>query len=283
MRSRPLSAEPPAESPSTRNSSDESRSRVVQSISLPGSPPPPRMLLRSRTACRAFASASRTSAARMTFWTIRRASLGFSSRYLVSTSWTAPETIPSISGLLRRILVWASNCGFGQVDVDDGRQAVAEVFALGLQIVLEELFLLAVGVDGAGQAAAEADQVGAAVRVVLVVGVAADPLLVAGRVLQGDFDRDAMPGAFAAGGVDLDFLADEDGRLVDHVVPLRSRRRRNAATPPSNRNVSSLPSRSSLRTKARPRLRKASSRRRFCSVSNRTSGCRRRSRRRARR
>ena len=49
-------AEPAADCPSTRNSSDSSRSRDVQSISLPGSPPPDRMLLRSLSAFFALAA-----------------------------------------------------------------------------------------------------------------------------------------------------------------------------------------------------------------------------------
>ena len=176
---RPLSADPPAESPSTRNSSLSSRSRVVQSISLPGSPPPPRIFLRSISALRALPRRPAASADRTTFCTIFLASFGFSSRYFDSTSPTALATAPSTSGLLRRIFVWASKCGSGQGDVDDGGQPLAEVLAVGLDVVLVEVVLLGVGVEVAGEGLAEPGQVGAAVRVELVVGVAADPLVVA--------------------------------------------------------------------------------------------------------
>ena len=48
-RSRPPSALPPAESPSTRYSSQRSMSLLMQSRSLPGRPPPPSTLLRLRS------------------------------------------------------------------------------------------------------------------------------------------------------------------------------------------------------------------------------------------
>ncbi len=113
LRLRPDSAEPPAESPSTRNNSDASGSRSVQSNSLPGRPPPDRMLLRSFSAFLALAAASRASAASITFLMIRCASLGFSSRYFDNCSLTTLVTIPSTSALSNRILFCDSNCGSG--------------------------------------------------------------------------------------------------------------------------------------------------------------------------
>lgn len=58
FRSRPCLADPPAESPSTMNSSDSSGEPLVQSASFPGRPPPNRASF-LRTSFRAFAAASR--------------------------------------------------------------------------------------------------------------------------------------------------------------------------------------------------------------------------------
>ena len=133
--------------------------------------------------------------------------------------------MPSTSGLVSLTLVCDSNCGLGQPHGDDGRQALAEVLAGGHD-VLEDVFLLAVGVERAGQRGAEADEVRAAVDRVDVVGVAVDVLGVlacsTGRplrpatadllVLAGDVDHVAVDGL--AGAVQV---ADE---LDDAVVVL---------------------------------------------------------------
>ncbi len=111
-RSRPCLAEPPAESPSTMNSSDSSGSRLEQSASLPGSVPLSSALLRC-TRSRAFRAASRARLATRHFSMIRFASEGFSSRYCASASPTTVCTWPATSGLPRRVFVWPSNCGSG--------------------------------------------------------------------------------------------------------------------------------------------------------------------------
>ena len=78
-------------------------------------------------------------------------------------------------------------------DADDRGQPLAEVLAVQLESVLEEVLLLAVGVDGPGQAGAEAGQVRAAAGVVGVVGVAADSLSSSPvGVLQGDLDATTL-------------------------------------------------------------------------------------------
>jgi hypothetical protein len=77
-------------------------------------------------------------------------------------------------------------------DVDDRRQPFVEVFPLRLDVVLVEALLFRVRVDRSRQRLAEAGQVRAAVRVVLVVGVTADAFLVAGRVLERDLDLDLI-------------------------------------------------------------------------------------------
>ena len=65
--------------------------------------------------------------------------------------------------------------------------------------VFEQVVLLAVGVQRAGQRGAEAGEVRAAVGRVDVVDVGVDVFGVLGRVLQGDFDADAV---LLAGDVD---------------------------------------------------------------------------------
>ena len=86
--SRASTAVPPAESPSTMNSSVSLASVLVQSFNLSGIPAPASAVLR-RTALRAFFAASRACAAAIAFLTMRFASVGFScihssSRALVS-------------------------------------------------------------------------------------------------------------------------------------------------------------------------------------------------------
>ena len=78
-RLRPCLADPPAESPSTRNISHSSGFRDEQSASFPGSPPPLMGLLRC-TDSLALRAAIRAVAARMTLSTMSLASLGCSSR-----------------------------------------------------------------------------------------------------------------------------------------------------------------------------------------------------------
>ncbi len=73
-------AEPPAESPSTMNSSASSAFLVRQSVSLPGSPAPSRADLR-RVASRAERAAIRAWAAWVALATTWRASVGCSSSH----------------------------------------------------------------------------------------------------------------------------------------------------------------------------------------------------------
>ena len=104
---------------------------------------------------------------------------------------------------------------------------------IGCQVVLEEVFLAAVGVEGARQGGAEAGQVRAAAGVVGVVGVAADALLLAGGVLQGHFDADVVDVFLDVnrlverflGAVDvLDELGDAAG-VMEGLLPCRCGRR----------------------------------------------------------
>ncbi len=108
--SRPCLAFPPAETPSTRNSSALAGSRVVQSVNLPGRAVISRADFRL-VSSRALRAASRALDAVTAFSTTSRAIAGFSSRNMARASPTAELTIPWTSVLPSLVLVWPSNCG----------------------------------------------------------------------------------------------------------------------------------------------------------------------------
>ncbi len=108
-RSRPCLAEPPAESPSTMNSSASDGFLTVQSASLPGRPMPPMADL--RVASRALRAAARAWLAETALRTTAPASCGFSSRNSASLVLTTEATKPSMPGLPSLVFVWPSNCG----------------------------------------------------------------------------------------------------------------------------------------------------------------------------
>ena len=110
LRSRASTAEPPALSPSTRNSSAASGSDTEQSASLPGRPPPPSADLR-RIRSRALRAAWRARLAEISLFTIALASFGFSSRKPASLALQLVSTSPRIEGLPSLVLVWPSNWG----------------------------------------------------------------------------------------------------------------------------------------------------------------------------
>jgi hypothetical protein len=75
------------------------------------------------------------------------------------------------------------------LDRDDGGEAFADVVTGDLRVlVLQEIVGLGVLVDRAGEGAAEAGQVGAAVGIVNRVGVAEDLVVVGVVVLEDDLD-----------------------------------------------------------------------------------------------
>ncbi len=86
--SRALSAEPPAESPSTMKISLSSGLPLLQSFSLSGMPAPANAVLR-RMALRAFFAATRACAAARPFLTSLLASVGFSSSHSARRSLVA--------------------------------------------------------------------------------------------------------------------------------------------------------------------------------------------------
>ncbi len=111
MRLRPILAEPPALSPSTRNSSHLPPSRSEQSASLPGSPrrTPPGLL--RETCWLAAREAARARAEMITRATMLSAVLRLRCSHCSSAGRITPSTCEATSGLLRRFLVWLWNCG----------------------------------------------------------------------------------------------------------------------------------------------------------------------------
>ena len=113
-RSRPCFAEPPAESPSTRNSSDRAGSVSWQSASLPGSIPESSAPLR-RVNSFALRAASRARSASSPFSSTFRAIPGFSSKHADSFSFSIISTMPLTSLFPSLVFVWPSNCGRGSL------------------------------------------------------------------------------------------------------------------------------------------------------------------------
>ena len=111
LRSRPCLAEPPAESPSTTNSSASDGSLTEQSASLPGSV----RVLERRLAPRQVARLARRLARALRLHRLHdhRARLA---RVLLEELGRGPaltidSTKPAIPGLPSLVLVWPSNCG----------------------------------------------------------------------------------------------------------------------------------------------------------------------------
>ncbi len=107
-RSRPCLAEPPAESPSTINSSDSAGSLLWQSASLPGKPKPSIAPLRKTESLAALA-ALRALSASTALPIIDRASSGFSSKNMAKDSLKTVSTAPRASTEPSLALVWPSN------------------------------------------------------------------------------------------------------------------------------------------------------------------------------
>ncbi len=107
-RSRACLAEPPAESPSTRNSSQRSGSCSVQSASLPGSAGPDVMRLRVTRA----AALVRSCALPIANCAIFSPASGCWLSQSANASFTTPETKAADSRDESLSLVWPANCGF---------------------------------------------------------------------------------------------------------------------------------------------------------------------------
>ena len=112
MRSRPVWAEPPALSPSTKNTSVFEGSFSEQSLSFPAKKFTSIAVLR-RVRSRALRAASRAIAASTILPTITLACAGFSSNHSANFSPTKPSTAGRTSELTNLSLVWLENLGSG--------------------------------------------------------------------------------------------------------------------------------------------------------------------------
>ena len=110
-RSRPCLAEPPALSPSTMKSSENSGSVLSQSASLPGRLSRPLIAVLRRTCEAAARLASRARAAWITRLAMASPTLLFLSRKFSRLGRTIDSTWALTSGLFSRPLVWPWNWG----------------------------------------------------------------------------------------------------------------------------------------------------------------------------
>ena len=209
LRSRPCLAEPPAESPSTTNSSASEGSLTEQSASLPGSVEFSSADLR-RVRSRALRAASRARWACTDFMITARASLGFSSRNSPRPVLTIDSTKPAMPGLPSLVFVWPSNWGSRSLTeitaVRPSRTSSPERLS---SFSFSRPLLARVLVQRARERRAEAGHVRAALARVDVVGERVDRLLVGGVPLHRD-----LGGAFLA------LAGEEDDLAVDGVLVL---------------------------------------------------------------
>ena len=145
-RSRPCFAEPPAESPSTINSSDFSGSFSWQSANFPGRPSPSRTPLR-RVMSRALRAASRARAASTIFPHKIFASCGRSCKYALKASATISSIGPRTSLETNLSLVWLENFGSGtftdKIQVRPSRISSPEISTFAfLAISCSSIYLL---------------------------------------------------------------------------------------------------------------------------------------------
>ena len=187
--SRPLLAEPPAESPSTMKISHSRGSVDWQSESLPGSPPPPSRPLR------------RVGLARLAGRDPRRGRLDRLLDDVARLARVAVEPVAELLGddaLHERLRLGVAELGLrlalelrlAELDRDDGGQALADVVAGEVLVaLLEDALLPRVSLTSVGQRRAEALLVGAALVGVDRVRVGVDALAVRRRPLHRDLDR----------------------------------------------------------------------------------------------
>ncbi len=189
LRSRAPTAEPPAESPSTTNSSDSAGSLIEQSASLPGSVEfssadlAPREIARlarrgPRLRRRDRLADHRAGLLRVLLEELRQPRVDD----------RVDEALhPGIAELRLRLTL---ELRIGELGRDHGGQTFADVLAGEVVVLLLELALLArVLVERAGQRRAEAAEVRAALERVDVVREREHRLLVGGVPLHRDLDR----------------------------------------------------------------------------------------------
>ena len=167
-------------------------SRSWQSASLPGSEAPSSAPLR-RVSSRALRAASRAAAASTTLPTTVLASAGCCSNQAPSWSMMAPSTMGRTSDDTSLSLVWDENFGSGTLTDKHAGQAFAAIVAGQRHLVLlGRRHVLGIFGHHAGQAGAEAGDMGAAVALGDVVGEGQRALVIAVVPGHGDFHRDAV-------------------------------------------------------------------------------------------
>src|ERR1044072_2526261 len=161
-RSRPCFAEPPAESPSTRNISDSAGSRSWQSASLPGRP------ARSSAPLRRVISRALRADSRAGVFLQELVELGADRGLDDALDLRGDQLVLRLRGELR----------VGHLHRQDRRQSFARAFAGGRDLVLRGELLFDVVVKGPCQRAAETRHVRTAILLRDVVGVRVHALLV---------------------------------------------------------------------------------------------------------
>ena len=192
-RLRPCLAEPPAESPSTMNSSDSAGSRSWQSASLPGSELMSSAPLR-RVSSRALRAASRAAAASTTLATIC-AGLGRMLLEPLAELVADHRSRPPAGPRRRPACPWSARRTSGSGTLTDSTQVRPSRHVVAGErdlLLLGDAALVGVLVDRARQRAAEAGEMRAAVALRDVVGEAQHGLVIAVVPLHRDFDRDAV-------------------------------------------------------------------------------------------
>ena len=211
VRSRPSTAEPPAELPSTRKSSADSGSWIWQSASLPGSEAESSAPFR-RVRSRAWRAALRARAASIAFWTIFFASWRILLEELGQPRVHRPlhhAPHPRVAELGLRL---ALELRLAQLHGDDRGETLAHVLAFEVVLLLLEQVLRArVVVQRLRERGAEAGEVRPALRGVDVVREGEDRLHVEAVPLHRDLDGALL---FLALEVD-DVLVDRVLRRVD--------------------------------------------------------------------
>ena len=166
-----------------------------------------------RTTSRAFLAAARAWAAAMPLRTILLASVGFSSSQSPSFSLVARCTSVFMVVLPSLALVWPSNCGSRSRTEMMAGDALADVLAREVGVLLLEQALgPGVLVDRGGERRLEALDVGAALDRVDAVGEAVDAVGVVARV---PLERDLDLGVSSAVGEVADLREQALLRLVD--------------------------------------------------------------------
>ena len=187
---RPRTAEPPAESPSTMNTSETAGSLAWQSRSLPGRPPD--SSTRLRVASRALRAAIRAADAWIALRTISRPSLGWLSSQRAELVGHGALDEALDLGVAELGLGLALELRLAELDGDDGGEALADVVAGEVLVLVLELVLLAREVvDELGQRRAEALLVGAALVGVDGVRVGVHRLGVGGGPLHRELEGEA--------------------------------------------------------------------------------------------